>query len=111
MPRRCTPTWADFGRPLLSADVLPAVHGQGRPGNEPRILARQEGDPVRDLGRLAEPADRDRRDDPSQNVLRNRLDHLGVDVAGAMALTVIPLRAFSWASALVKPISPALAAE
>ena len=30
---------------------------------------------------------------------------------GATTLTVIPLRAFSWASAFVKPIIPAFAAE
>jgi hypothetical protein len=56
----------------------------GRAGDQSGIVGGEEHHAARDLLRLAEPADRNLRQDALlQHVLRHRLHHLGVDVAGA----------------------------
>ena len=89
-------------------EVLAAVHRHHRAGDEGGVVGGEIGDQRGDLLRLAEPADRNLRDDPFEHLLRHAGDHVGVDIARADALTVMPLRAFSWASALVKPMMPGL---
>src|SRR3954467_13041922 len=70
-----------------SADLrhyLPAVRRQRRAGDETRIVGGEEHHATRDLLRLTETPDRDQRQNVLlQHILRHRLDHLGVDVAGA----------------------------
>src|SRR5262245_51912337 len=68
---------AIFDRASPSNGVLPAVGGEGRPGDEPGIVGGEEDDAARNLLGLAEAAERDLRQDVLlQHVLGHRLDHL-----------------------------------
>ena len=68
----------------MSDHVLAAVRRQCRAGDEARIVGREEDDTARDLLGLAQPAERDVRQDVLfQHVLRHCLHHLGRDIAGA----------------------------
>src|ERR1039457_4345769 len=70
-------------RSLVAAShVQAAVDGPDLPGDVGRLIGRQEGDHAGDLVRPAEPADRDLAADPVNDLLRDRSEHVGRDVAG-----------------------------
>src|SRR3569623_1177203 len=68
----------------VSDEVLAAIGGEGRAGDEAGILRSEEDYAARDLFRFAKAADRDLRDDALvEHLFVDCLDHLGgeVDVA------------------------------
>jgi len=68
----------------LQTRYLPAVCAQRRAGNEAGVVGGKKHHAARDLLRLAQPSDRDiRQDILLEHVLRHRLDHFGGDIAGA----------------------------
>lgn len=84
----------------------------GGAGDEARVVGGQEHHAARDFLGLARAPGRGLRNDAfGQDLLVDGAHHLGADVAGRIAFTVMPARAPSCASALVKPRSPDLAAE
>src|SRR5262247_392362 len=82
-PRILFPRTSESGHEP-SGEVLAAVRRQRRAGDEAGIIGREEDDAAGDLLRLAQPAERDVRQDVFlQHVLGHGLDHLGRDIAGA----------------------------
>ena len=93
-------------------EVLAAIGRERRAGDEAGLVGGEEHHAARDLLRLAEAADRDLRQDALlEHLLRHRQHHFGADIAGADRIDGDAGGAPSCASALTKPISPALAAE
>src|SRR5678815_4342027 len=71
------------GAAKASLHVLAAVDGDVRAGHESSLVRSEVVDQARDLLGLAEPTDRDLREDLGvEDVLRDRRHHLGADVAG-----------------------------
>src|SRR5208337_611934 len=67
-------------------DKLAAVCGYCCTGDEPSVIARQEGDAFGNLFRLAEAADRNLRNYTFEDLRRDSQHHLRVDVAGSDAV-------------------------
>src|SRR5262245_20573487 len=61
--------------------MLAAVDRQRRAGDEARILIDEEGNASSDLLRLAEASNGDPGDDLAEYFLRNRGDHVRIDIA------------------------------
>src|SRR5207244_1921154 len=66
-----------------SGEILAAIGGDRRAGDEAGLVRRQEDVAARDLFRLAEAADRNLSDDRLPHFFRHGHDHVGGDVAGA----------------------------
>src|SRR5271166_6198992 len=78
--------WVESAQALFHSrsarDKLAAVCGYRCTGDEPSVIARQEGDAFGNLLRLAEAADRNLRNDTFEDLLRDSQHHFRVDVAG-----------------------------
>ena len=86
--------------------VEPAVHGQYRPGDVTGGVVQEESHRPGDLLRLAQPTHRDGPDHRRQRV-RGHLATMSVAMnPGVTQFTVMPLRAVSLASDLVRPNRP-----
>src|SRR5690606_38607190 len=71
------------GMSLMAASacqVLSAIGGERRTGDEPRLVVTQEGDAVGDLVGRAQPVHRDCGNDAGQHLFRYRRHHVGVDI-------------------------------
>src|SRR5262245_25404475 len=80
----CVPPFIPIGIANPSDHDLAAVRGERRAGDQAGVVRRQEHDAARDLLGLAQPAERNERQDLLvEHVLGYGLDHLGRDIARA----------------------------
>src|SRR5271166_6942045 len=82
--------WVESAQALFHSrsarDKLAAVCGYRCTGDEPSVIARQEGDAFGNLFRLAEAAHRNLRNDTFEDLLRDSQHHFRVDVPGRHAV-------------------------